>query len=85
MDPLATVYKTRGDVLEALLDKMQDDLTQMLEAIKLTRAALAEQDQRFKLTAGKGGRQELIDAARKTFPQFANATDEEIANAFARK
>lgn len=81
-DALHNLYKIRGDVLEALIDKLEKDLTEMVRTVTTVRAALAEQDKKYHLTSGKGGMTELYATVRKNFPQYADATDEEILKAF---
>lgn len=82
MDTMTNLYKIRGDVLEALLGRVQNDLKQTLVVLETTRAALDEQDKKFRLTSDGGGMGELCSTVRKNFPKFSEASDAEIMKAF---
>lgn len=85
MDQLTEVYKTRGDALEAVLDKVEDELRTMLQDIGTVRQMLSENDKRYGLTQGKGSVKEMCDTLRRNFPAWAHKSDDELMEQFKPK
>lgn len=85
MDQITELYKARGDALEAMLDNLERDLSQMLASLAEVKQALSDMDNRYGLTQGEGSQKELCDTLRRNFPDWADKSDEELLAQFGNQ
>lgn len=82
MEQITQVYKAKADTLQATLEKTIEELQSYVAELQRIRSAVADLDERFGLTEGRGGQHELLAMIRRNFPDYENASDEEILNKF---
>lgn len=82
MEEVTAIYKAKADALQATLDKVEEDMQQRLSDLQNIRQTIAEMDEKFGLTEGKGSQHELLELVRRNFPDFAESSDEDILSRF---